>query len=445
MLIEFKFKNFRSFQNEQTLSMAAGSIKELPHNVTKSDASGRITCLNSVVVFGANASGKSNIVKALSFFRNFVKNSFKKELDEPINVQTFLFDPIFRNEPSEFEVSFIHEGVRYQYGFSLNREQVLKEWLIAYPKGSAQNWFNREFDEEGKNYNWFFSRNLISSKSLQATFKELTRKDILFLSLATQFNNAKLTKVYNWVSNYLKIENSTDYLMGKYQFVAEKAAKDSTFKDLLVRILAAADLGITDLSIEEKNYGEDVIDYFPEKLRSELTFQKFIKEPFYELKLGHHTNNKANLTDFLNFEDESFGTQRLLANFYPIYHTLTRGQVLIIDEMDSSLHPLLVRFIISLFHEPEINNKGAQLIINTHDTTLLDSTLFRRDQIWFVEKDSGGVSHLYSLLEYSPRKVEALQKNYLQGRYGAIPFIGDLDFNETAKINAETEDLVANG
>jgi len=428
MLIEFRVKNFRSFRDEAVLSLVARPDKGLREN-TKSIASfGNRSLLLSAVIYGPNAAGKTNLIAAAQFVDKFINTSGDRKINSPIDVKPFLLTEDLYQNPSEFEISFIDdEGIRYQYGFHLTTEKVVREWLIAYPKGLPQTWYERNNDNDlGSGPNWYFGPSL---KGKNNNVAELTRPDVLFLSNAAKFNHRQLSKVFAWFQKSLHV---IDFEIASQVFPvisAKMAQEDKNSQFAIRRLLEIADFGISGFDVREETYTEkDLPDDMPIELRKQLVNQKHI-----DVFMQHQV--KENITISFPIEEESSGTQRFFALSGPLNEVLKNGWTLFIDELDASLHPLLVRYLISLFHNPVSNPKGAQLIFNTHDTTLMDCCLFRRDQIWFVEKDNNGCSHLYPLLDFSPRKDEALAKGYLMGRYGAIPFLGEPNWAKEEKPN----------
>lgn len=418
MLIEFKVKNFRSFHDETVLSMVASSDRTLPENSIVVPAFGNRSLLRSAVIYGANAAGKTNLITAISFVETFVMNSMDKKLDEPIDIKPFLLTSN-TTDPSEFEITFLDdEGIRYQYGFHVTIERVTREWLIAYPKGLPQTWFERVHSiDSNSEPSWHFGRNLKGPNFQRA---ELTRPDMLFLSMAAKLNHRQLSKVYQWFQKSLHVINTTDQESGFLTiYSAVRAQEDDRTRDIIQTLIKVADFGISHFEIREKTITDkDLPEDMPINIRKE-----FIDKKSLDVFMYHPVNDEHHVP--LPLEDESAGMQRYFALSGPLAQVLENGWTLFVDELDSSLHPLLVRNLVELFHNPKVNSKGAQLIFNTHDTTLMDCCLFRRDQIWFVEKDRQGCSHLYPLLDFRPRKEEALAKGYLLGRYGAIPFLGE--------------------
>ncbi|NCC32734.1 MAG: ATP-binding protein, partial [Chloroflexia bacterium] len=425
MLVEFRVTNFRSFKETQIFSLIAGSDRSLPENTIHSEALGKLRLNRSAVVYGANASGKSNLIAALEFVRRFVLNSVTRrtvretregESKALVPVVPFLLDQATREAPSEFELVFIQKDVRYQYGFQVDRQRVHKEWLIAFPHGQPQRWFERTLKEDGE-YVWTFrSKQFRGEKQL---ITDVTRADALYLSVGSNFRLDQLIDVSRWF-NRLRFYVPPTSLRAGMSITAARASRHPAFHQRVRELLTFADVGIVDFTVEEVvTEISPQRSLFPEDDRSSAQSRR------YEVLLAHQ-GAPFEEPALLPLQEESRGTQQLFELAARLIDALDEGSLLIIDELDSSLHPILTRKLVEMFHDPQINQNNAQLIFNTHDVSLLDRTLFRRDQIWFTEKDRAGATQLYSLLEFSPRKEEALAKNYLQGRYGAIPFIEDL-------------------
>jgi len=412
MLVEFRVKNFKSFQDESILSMVASSDKSLPNN-TITTKSFKHKLLRSAVIYGANASGKSNLIEALIFADHFIRKSAKNEPHEQIAVKPFLLDHESRKTASEFEFSFIHRKVLYQYGFSVDHQRIHSEWLIASPKGRAQIWFERTLkDGKDEQYEWYFGPNLKGKKAQQ---RDLTKPNSLFFSVAVAFNNQQLARVYEWfVKHFQFIHSDSNNLLT--QVTAVQSLKSQQIHSSVQKMLKIADLGVVDFSVEEVTVTEEDLHNVPDELRSLLLGRE-------QFRIHMQHRDKLGKSVPFAFEDESIGTRRLFALSIALIDVLSNGHVIVIDELDASLHPWIIKALVTLFNDPDSNPHNAQLIFNTHDVTLFELSIFRRDQIWLIEKDRGGASHLYPLLKFSPRKNEALTKGYLQGRYGAIPFV----------------------
>jgi len=433
MLLEFRVRNYRSYSSEKRFSMVAGSGKELPGNTMMVDGFDRYPLVRCAAIYGANASGKSNLVSALGFFRSFVlRSSETRREGEPIPVQPFLLDPELSTKPSEFEITFLFQGVRHQYGFVVSTERVHEEWLTVYPKGKPQEWFHRTLDETGKPA-WSWSRTHLKGDKLQLA--ERTRDDALFLSVAAQWNHPQLKPIREWFANQFKVVPKD---FRATNFTHEHILENLESLEWLRKILRAADIGISQILVTVKE-SED-LPYPIEKFHV-LKFPHYgssiDKKPsmtprtLSRPKIVVHTTRRLAGSDKeieWGLEQESDGTQRMFKLLGPIYDVLRDGSVLVMDELDTSLHADITRELVQLFNSPETNPNHAQLIFTTHDTSLLDSTLFRRDQIWFTSKDASGATDLYSLQDFSPRKGEAFQKGYLAGRYGATPVLKRFEF-----------------
>jgi AAA15 family ATPase/GTPase len=416
MLVEFRTKNFCSLRDEQVLSLVASKDKTLQDSNTQATGiSAAPTLLCSAVIYGANASGKSSLIKALQYMRGIVTESATAIAPSQIfGVQPFRLDSNSASQPSEFEVTFLLDGVRYQYGFAITPQRIVSEHLLVYKAFKPQKWFTRRFDiDTGKDV-YEFGSGLKGPKNL---WEGATRPNALFLSMAVQLNSIDLHPVFDWFSNQLVIFNEQSQLTPQVSIQMLKHAQGR--KDIC-NFLTNADISLADIEVETRTVpGQSVhLDLLAGKTEVRL---ENIEE--HKIRFRHVTEHGTAVFDLL---EESNGTRNLLFLAGPVLNILNKGLTLIIDELDTSLHTLLVRELICLFHRPEINTKGAQLVFTTHDTSLLDAPdLFRRDQVWFVEKNQDQASSLINLSEFSPRKNEALERGYLIGRYGGIPFFND--------------------
>ena len=441
MLLEFRVRNFRSYAEERRFSMVAGSGTEIPKNTMKIEGFDRFRLLSSAAIYGANASGKSNLIQAFAFFRDFVlRSSESREEGDRIPVLPFLLDPKMAKQPSEFEITFLLDGVRHQYGFVVSQDRVHEEWLTVYPKGKPQEWFRRTLDAEGKT-NWSWSRTHLKGDKSQLA--ERTRENALFLSVAAQWNHLQLTPIYRWFRNQLKVTPKGIDVMS---YTRGQLLKDSIFREWLTRILQAADIGINRVIAKESNIAKEEL-HFAEEIPAAV--KKFLNESFLnEFKVEVHTTRRLSGSDKeieWDLRLESDGTQRMLELLGPIYEVLEEGAILVMDELDTSLHAYITRALVDLFNDPKTNPNQAQLVFTTHDTSLLDPTLFRRDQIWFTAKEASGATDLYSLQDFSPRKGEAIQKGYLVGRYGAIPVLKRFEFSKAPRTSDDLEAVVPEG
>jgi uncharacterized protein len=418
MLIEFSVTNFLSIREKQTLSLAAGSGSESQNNNTFDP--NQPNCprlLRSVVIYGPNGAGKSNLLKAFHFMQWFIADSATTTQEgQKIPVIPFKFDNIHKTRPSEFEIIFVQDNIRYQYGFSVNETRVVREWLLAYPYGKSQQWFERIFDESTNEYQWSFGSKFKGEKNL---WKSSTRSNTLFLSTAVQLNSEQLKPVFLWLSSKLIV------IVGNVALnpaLTLELLQHKEGMEKLIRFMKAADIGIERFELKE----EVLQPFFPQSFGLEARQARMSLPKHFRILTWHKMLGSKEFVP-LNLEEESSGTIKLFAQAGGWLKALGEGATLVFDEMDNSLHPLIVRFLVSLFHDNDINKLNAQLLLTTHDTSLLDDNIFRRDQVWFIEKDQNSSSHLYSLLDFSPRKDEALEKGYLKGRYGALPFVGLLN------------------
>lgn len=417
MLIEFRVKNFRSLRGEQVLSLVASKDKTLlDTNTQETGIKAAPTLLRSAVVYGANASGKSNLIKALHYMRAVVTESATViQPGHTFIVQPFRLDGDSGNKPTEFEITFILNKVRYQYGFALTSQRIVSEHLLVYKAFKPQRWFERHFDAESGRDVYEFGTGLKGPKNV---WEGATRANSLFLSMAVQLNSEQLRPVFDWFIHQLVIINEAAPLA--LQFSMQLLKQPEKRKEIC-SFLKAADISIAGIDlVTRKVMGQTIKIDFATGNRETGPVEHEVNE----LKFHHVTENGKAVFDL---GDESSGTRNLLFLVGPVLEILSKGLTLVIDELDTSLHTLLVRELVRLFHRPEANTGNAQLIFTTHDTSLLDAYgLFRRDQVWFVEKKKDQSSELYSLVEFSPRKKEALERGYLQGRYGSVPLLGRL-------------------
>ncbi len=418
MLIEFRTKNFRSLRDEQVFSLVASSDKTLlDTHAHDSGLKAAPHLLKSAVVYGANASGKSNLIKALQYMRGVVLESAALQPGQTFGrLSPFKLDATSSHLPTEFEVTFILDGVRYQYGFAMNSQRIVNEQLLVYKAFKPQRWFERHFDAESGKDVYEFGPSLKGAKSL---WEGATRPNALFLSMAVQLNSEALLPVFDWFANRLVIFNEQSPLSPQFSL---QMLKQESQRRTICEFLRAADISITDIEVATEQRMVHTIKFDLATGKREETASEQAVE---EVKFHHVTEHGEAVFDLM---DESSGTRNLLFLTGPILDILNKRLTLVVDELDTSLHTLLVQALVRLFHRPEVNTGGAQLIFTTHDTSLLDAYgLFRRDQVWFVEKRPDQSSSLYPLLDFSPRKNEALERGYLQGRYGALPFLRNQD------------------
>lgn len=419
MLIEMSVANFRSFRETQTFTLVKGKGDEMvATNTFNAAAANNIALLRSAAIYGPNASGKSNLLLALQTMKQVVvESAINLHRGDKLPVTPFRLSPDTRQHPSEFEATFLVNGVRYQYGFAATAERIHEEWLLAYPKGRTQRWFSRAWDPTDQRYDWELGNNLTGEKQL---WQKSTRDNALFLSTAVQLNSEQLQPIFDWFKNTLRLVN-----VGVWGPAFSASLCESSDKARIMDFLRAADLHIDDVLVELIPFDADTLPTaIPEPLRDMIAGDMKDKKIF-DIKTVHK-DDEGKPVDF-DFVDESDGTRKLFSFAGPWIDSLTKGYVLFIDELHDNLHPRLVQFLVQLFHNLETNPNNAQLVFTTHETSILNQEIFRRDQIWFCEKDKNQATVLYPLTDFSPRKGrENLEAAYLSGRYGALPLIRPL-------------------
>jgi uncharacterized protein len=386
MLLEFTISNYRSFGKKTSFSMIASSLSDLLSNTIPTP---KHSFLKTSVIFGPNSAGKSNLFQAFATMKNIVRNSHQYQPDEPLDYEPFLYSKIHRDAPSFFQIVFLLDGKIYRYGFAFNKYEILEEYLTE--KGTTKDkiLFHRIEEEITP------SR---SFKDAKINLIEQTKKNTLFLSILSINNSPIAGSIIRWFNAFNVILGNEDT---RFHQITIENLKKETHRKLILDLLKKSDLFIQDLIIEDDEI------YTIHNLYDDH------KNPIETIKV--------NL-----LETESRGTSKLFNLAGAIIDTLIKGKILMIDEFDTSIHTLLSHSIIEYFHDSNYNKQNAQLFITTHDTNLLDLNLFRRDQIWFIEKESDENSKLYSLLEFKPRNDISLEKRYLEGKFGGIPYIKKL-------------------
>ncbi|MBW4663827.1 MAG: ATP-binding protein [Chroococcus sp. CMT-3BRIN-NPC107] len=421
MLIEFSVGNYRSFKDKVTLSMVAADItakdKKLDdNNVFAVDH--KLKLLKSAAIYGANASGKSNLVKALGFMNWFMINSSKEtQSTDQINVEPFRLSTDTKEQPSFFELVFLMGRRKYRYGFEINKKIVVSEWLFYVPKQRETKLFERQFN------------NIEMNKTYKADgIQQRTRANALFLSVSAQFNVEIAEEILAWTNENLNIASGLDN-KPLLQYTVDCIMKDDNKNDIL-QLIKNLDLGIDDIKVEQENFSFALL---PDNLKEIIVNASNFGEMRATLISTSHKifdeYSKYKSIEVFDLErHESEGTQKLFALAGLIVNTLKQGRIIVIDELDASLHPLISQAIVELFNSNETNPNNAQLVFMTHDTNLLSNKLLRRDQIWFMEKNRYGATDLYSLAEYKVRNDASFESDYIKGRYGAIPYIGKLNY-----------------
>lgn len=422
MLVEFSVKNHRVFREKQTFSMVASetSARAGIGHATGFAAMPRVH--REACFFGANGSGKSSLVNAMSFMENFVRTSFRREAGEPIPVEPFLFHSVWRRMPSEFEAIFIQDETRYQYGFSLTHERVVEEWLFARPLGAnrQRTIFTRTYDEKDNSYLWDMSG--IHLKSERYGLRSYTRPDSLLLSVAVQLGSEYFQSPYDWFRIKLRpIElnsfiNSTHYTLSRFN--------EDEWKRRVMDFLEEFDISPSNITVREQDiYELPGFNSMTEQMQKAFLEQqnanpKMLTAEFEQL--DEQDNPVA-----INILNESSGTISLLALSGFTLDVLENGYVFVVDDLNFGLHPHAFNHIVAMFNDKELNNKEAQLIFTTHETSVTEgeNARFGNDQIWMIEKDDDLSSTLIPLLNFKSPARHSFSKNYLQGRYGAVPRI----------------------
>ncbi|KIX12620.1 AAA family ATPase [Dethiosulfatarculus sandiegensis] len=435
MLLYFSVENFRSFKDEATLTMEASSDNSMPQNMFHPDSEAKYCLLKSAALYGANASGKSNFIKAVSFMRDVVLSSADLRPDDSgPQYSPFKLDASFGQRPSYFEIGFFCNSVRYTYSFSILGDVVYSEKLVSYPHTRPRLLFERQFDQAKGESKFSFGA---SWKGEKQRLAKNIRKKSLFLSVAASLNHELALELFDWFYEKLRLLHPLPYVRSEILYTLEVAYKDPDLKSRILAMLKWADFSISDLEIEKQALEKaDFLKKLPEPVKA-YAFDSIPKDKDpYSLyaRAGHAGLDKKGSAHqvYLHMDDEeSDGTRKFFAMTGPVINVLQNGGCLLADEMDVRLHPHLSRALIGLFHDEKVNKKGAQLIFASHDANLLDvKGLLRRDQVWLVDRGKDGASSLTCLWDFSPRKGENLRKSYLAGFFGGVPYVEDpLEFD----------------
>lgn len=415
MIVYFKIRNYESIKNTLTLSFLATGISE--HSDSNITEKGRDELLKTVVLYGHNASGKSNVLDAVAFFRWMILYSATDlQSNEEIEVEPFKLSTETENEPSYFEMSFYVGNIKYRYGFETTDEKIVKEWLLETKKVKEYPVFLRienEYQIDDKRF------------PNASGLEKRTRDNALFLAVSAQWNVKKAEKILEWFDKTYAVHGLMDQT---YRDETLEILENKDYSHLINTFIKKADLGINGIDVVDIKY-EDVIEFVPKEMKKNFK-EKFDKSDNRAILMIHNKYDKNNKPigkePFLLDKYESEGTKKFF-NMIGVYvKALKENRFLIIDEFDARLHTLLTKAIINLFNSATVKSE-AQLLIACHDTALLDKRILRRDQICFIEKDEYGGTELVSLVEYKPRKESPYDRNYLDGKYGAIPIISDLE------------------
>ena len=424
MLIEFRFKNYRSFRDEAVLSMEASGYGMYKNSLIPV---GTKSFLPAAALFGKNGGGKSTVIRAFWLAVQFIRNAQRTQHEKAeIPVSPFLLNDYSKDEPTEFEFIYIVNGIKYIYGFSATKKKVLTEYLYHSPKGQKALVFSRD----GQSFTF------TEEKQKRKLISETVSENQLFFSVACTMNDSACTNAMKWFREYV-------YFSNDYSDIPTQLLEYSEDKNMLRSIsnyAKSADLGIQDMSFDfnsqEIRTESELPDDMPEDMKASLLqFWRQLSENTnvsdIHLKTKQLTSKAAHLgvdkegnskTYSLDLFEESDGTMRLMSIAPAIESVLEKGGVFFADELERELHPELVNFIVSKFQSKASNPHGAQIVFTTHNTELLNMELLRKDQLYFVDKSNDtGVSELYSLIEFNTRTTDNIRKGYLVGKYGATP------------------------
>lgn len=417
MLVKFTVENYLSFKKRTSIDLTATSLTELRNDNLHKTPLNNLTLLKSMIIYGANSNGKSNLFKAIQFVRKFILDSSKDtQSDEPIEIEPFRLSVESIDKPSFFELIFVYDSVKYRYGFEADSVKIHNEWLYSTKKNKEQLLFERQFQEI-----------TITKKYDEASssLKSITRRNALFISVCAQFNIPTGMSILKALNNVQYISGTEDRFIMDFTI---DMMDDPIKKTFINNFIEGANLGFKEIKVEKFKLTEEILS----KSKVPKEIRKLLLESDEEnvvVSTKHSVYDKNNIevdnTYFNLFVNESLGTRKYVALAGPIIDTLLNGKTLIIDEFDARLHPLLSKAIIQLFNSKENNPYGAQLIFASHNSSLINpkKKLFRRDQIIITEKDSFGITEMESLYNKKVRKDASFEKDYLEGKYDGVPDI----------------------
>ena len=414
MLLRFGVSNWASIRDSQELLFTASRPTDSGADLLPCAHSPSGYIVPAVALYGANASGKTNLFGAVRAMRSMVLYSHTKgDPDGGVPSQPFLLDPDIASKPSRFEIDFVLNDIRYHYGFESSSRVFETEWLYAFPKSHRRMLFERESG------GYRFGRSL---KGQNDIISKLTRENSLYLSAAAQNGHELLSKIYAYFRSVR--------LVGSISVPGTMASARLAEKDLdrrTIDFLDAIDTGVIDfrkkeiaVSDEVSEMNREILAVIRKSVGGNVDIDdSIVKEKMVEIELGHR--GKTGSPVYFDLDRESAGTRRLLLVLDQVYRALDEGAPAFIDELDASLHTRAAEALIELFCTHDANRAGAQIIATTHDTNLMRSRSLRPDQLWFVEKDDSGATHIYPLTDIHIRKGDDIELGYLQGRFGAVP------------------------
>ena len=414
MLLRFGVSNHLSIRDQQELLFTVSALHDREDGLIDCAGAPRGSIVPAVVMYGANASGKSNLIHAIGTMQRLVLTSQTQGAPGGgVPHHAFKLDDASRERPSQYDVDFFLDGVRYHYGFESSDTRFEAEWLYSFPKSHRRTVFERQRD------NFRFGREL---RGRNRVIAELTKPNTLFVSAAAQHRHEQLSRVFSY---FRSLQSFMSIFVPSEQ--AALAFAQDGLDPRVIDFLERIDTGVCDYQLKETalpeemaNLQQEVLDLIKRRTATPIDFETTDKQ--HTIELAH--KSRSGKPVYMELGMESAGTLRLLMVLSLVYRALDHGVPVVIDELDASLHTLASETILQLFCSRETNPRGAQLIATTHDTNLLASPLLRRDQVWFMEKDAYGATLLFPLTEIRTRSGDNLEKGYLQGRYGAVPFSG---------------------
>lgn len=425
MLLEFELENAGAFALPTAISLVASKLKDdQAGKVVAVGDQGKTDALTSALILGKNGSGKTTLIKSLAFIARFVRDSAKdKQLDEGITYDPNQLSGDLFDRPTRFRLAFSMHGTIYDFEFSFTKKRITYEKLYVADKSVRyRKMYERKYLESENSYVYSYGEALSGNKII---WENSTKENSLFISTANLLNSEDLKFPFQWLTGYIKSYSITANSGTNY--TQKKCLESKDYSKRISSFLRSLDINVEEIEIEE----EEVDSKF---LQSTFT-SEFIETLDKTTNNGHRSILKAFFLKKrsdgtlyrMPLSKESTGTAALFGLSGPIFDTLENGYCLLIDEINTSLHPLIVGFLVDLFANPEINTKRAQLVFTSHDTSVLSRRKLRRDQIWFIE-NSDGNAQIYPLSDFSPRKKEALDRGYLVGRYGGVPLVAPAMF-----------------
>lgn len=418
MLIKFSVENFRPFREKQTLSMVVDSSfkRQDNHHVYFSGFSAVPEVHCQAAVFGENGAGKTSFIQAMIYAKHFVRQAFGDSPDDEISTLPFLYHIDYLDKPTCFGVDFIVNDTLYGYSFAISPERVEEEHLVARPKttGCLRQLFSRSFNPKTKSHEWYINPFYI--KGERESWKSQTRPNALFLSTAVRLNCQSLLEVYRWlVREPVFIPTNTSH----YRNFTAKRLMEKDWRKKIMSYFRKLGIQLVNIEVKKVNFPEARrIDSLPKSLQEDLP-KDLMDGASYEINFIRLNNRREVVS--LAIEEESNGTKALFDLAVPLLESLEIGRTVVVDELNTNLHPLVFHAIVSMFGDSQRNSNGAQLIFTTHDVTIPENDAINRDQVWLIEKGRDNAASLYSFSEFKTRYGTTFQKGYLQGRYGSIP------------------------